>query len=72
MTTMYWTVNKDFLFLFLLGLSTLLQQMDKPDVTIAVDGSLYEFHPRIKIWINKFVQILAPSYEVLIYIFSQY
>ncbi|KAK9506206.1 hypothetical protein O3M35_008181 [Rhynocoris fuscipes] len=44
-------------------LSTLIHQIDKDDVTIAVDGSLYKFHPRMKIWINKFVKLLAPAYE---------
>ncbi|KAL8618135.1 hypothetical protein ACOMHN_034362 [Nucella lapillus] len=33
-------------FLAAAGLATLINKMNKPEITIAVDGSLYRFHPR--------------------------
>nr|CAD7196937.1 unnamed protein product [Timema douglasi] len=42
-------------------LSTLLSRQDRPDVTIAVDGSLYKYHPRLKGWMNKYIKLLAPG-----------
>jgi len=33
-------------FLAAAGLATLINRLDKPEMTIAVDGSLYRFHPR--------------------------
>lgn len=42
-------------------LATLLRRMNRPDATIAVDGSLYKFHPRLKILMNKYIHLLAPG-----------
>ncbi|XP_047112829.1 hexokinase-1-like [Schistocerca piceifrons] len=42
-------------------LSRLLIRMDRPDTTIAVDGSLFKHHPRLKTWMNKYIQLLAPG-----------
>ena len=33
-------------FLAAAGLATLINRLNKPEMTIAVDGSLYRFHPR--------------------------
>lgn len=44
-------------------LSRLLKQMDKDDVTIAVDGSVFKFHPRYRLWMEKFIAFLAPKYK---------
>jgi len=41
-------------------LARLLKHMDRPQVTVAIDGSLYKLHPRFKNWMHKFVKILAP------------
>ncbi|XP_069680567.1 hexokinase-1-like isoform X2 [Periplaneta americana] len=41
--------------------ATLLERLDRPDTTIAVDGSLYKYHPRLKGWINKYIRLLAPG-----------
>ncbi|XP_054262882.1 hexokinase-1-like [Macrosteles quadrilineatus] len=38
----------------------LLKHMNRPDSTVAVDGSLYKHHPRMKQWMNTFIPILAP------------
>ncbi|KAL1139362.1 hypothetical protein AAG570_006346 [Ranatra chinensis] len=43
-------------------LSELLKHMNKDDVTIAVDGSLYKCHPRLKSWMEKFITLLAPDH----------
>ncbi|KAG8228011.1 hypothetical protein J437_LFUL003646 [Ladona fulva] len=42
-------------------LATLLRRMNRPDTTIAVDGSLYKFHPRLKTLMNKYIHLLAPG-----------
>lgn len=41
--------------------ATLLERLDHPDTTIAVDGSLYKYHPRLKSWMNKYIHLLAPE-----------
>ncbi|PSN39304.1 Hexokinase type 2 [Blattella germanica] len=41
--------------------ATLLERLDRPDVTVAVDGSLYKYHPRLKSWMNKYIRLLAPG-----------
>lgn len=41
--------------------ATLLERLDRPDTTIAIDGSLYKFHPRLKSWMNKYIRLLAPG-----------
>lgn len=46
------------------GCARLLKQMDRPDVTIAVDGSVFKFHPRYKLWMNRFIKLLAPNHKV--------
>ncbi|XP_022184109.1 hexokinase-1 [Nilaparvata lugens] len=44
------------------GLAAILQHMDRPDSTIAVDGSLYKYHPRFQKWMDHFIRLLAPQY----------
>ncbi|XP_044011058.1 hexokinase-2-like isoform X2 [Aphidius gifuensis] len=41
--------------------ATLLDHMEREDVTIAVDGSLYEHHPRLETWMNQYISLLAPA-----------
>ncbi|GFG37586.1 hypothetical protein Cfor_12673, partial [Coptotermes formosanus] len=41
--------------------AVLLERLDHPDTTIAVDGSLYKYHPRLKSWMNKYIRLLAPG-----------
>lgn len=43
------------------GLSVILNHMQKRDTTIAVDGSLYRFHPKFKKIMEKTMQILVNS-----------
>ncbi|XP_063237114.1 hexokinase type 2-like isoform X2 [Bacillus rossius redtenbacheri] len=42
-------------------LAVLLNRLNRPDVTIAVDGSLFKFHPRLETLISKFIKLLAPG-----------
>ncbi|XP_075216060.1 hexokinase-4-like isoform X2 [Lycorma delicatula] len=45
-----------------IGIAAILQHMDRPDNTVAVDGSLYKHHPRIHKWMNKFISLLVPNH----------
>jgi hexokinase len=48
------------------GTATLLERLDRPDTTIAVDGSLYKYHPRLRSLMNKYIHLLAPEKKVFI------
>lgn len=37
----------------------LLNRMKDDDITIAVDGSLYKFHPRFKALMQKYIEMLT-------------
>jgi hexokinase len=47
-----------------LGTAMLLERLDRADTTIAVDGSLYKYHPRLKSWMKKYIRLLAPGKKV--------
>lgn len=49
---------------FPVGLAALLERIDKKNVTIAVDGSLYKHHPRFETWMRQYIALLAPSRKV--------
>lgn len=42
-------------------LASLLRRMNKDDVTIAVDGSLFKLHPKYKKYMELFIRELAPN-----------
>ncbi|XP_035734406.1 hexokinase-1-like isoform X1 [Vespa mandarinia] len=42
-------------------LAALLERIDKKNVTIAVDGSLYKHHPRFETWMKQYITLLAPG-----------
>lgn len=42
-------------------LSSLLERMNKPDVTIAIDGSLYKHHPKYHPLMIEFIEKMAPG-----------
>ncbi|KAG7213805.1 hypothetical protein KM043_003021 [Ampulex compressa] len=44
-------------------LAALLERIDKDEIAIAVDGSLYKHHPRLKGWITRYVSLLAPRHK---------
>ena len=52
-----------FLFFYLIkikkGLAVLLNHINKQNTTIAVDGSLYRFHPKFKSNMEKAMQMLV-------------
>nr|WPA94603.1 hexokinase 1 [Cacopsylla chinensis] len=41
--------------------AVLVRRIDRDDITIAVDGSLYKYHPRLKHWLQKYIQLLVPD-----------
>lgn len=44
--------------------SVLLNRMAENDITIAVDGSVYKHHPRIKTWMLQLIKKLSPEKNV--------
>jgi len=44
--------------------SELLKRMTENDVTVAVDGSVYKHHPRLKIWMVQLIKQLSPEKTV--------
>ncbi|KAG8194447.1 hypothetical protein JTE90_011055 [Oedothorax gibbosus] len=44
-------------------LSSLLRRMNKEDVTIAIDGSLFKHHPKYDKYMEKFIKSLAPNHK---------
>lgn len=42
----------------------LLERVDKPEVTVAVDGSLYRYHPKFHDRITEKISQLAPNRKV--------
>lgn len=41
-----------------------LDRMDDENITVAIDGSVYKHHPRLKGWIERTIQKLAPKKKV--------
>jgi hexokinase len=44
--------------------AVLLNRMNEKEITIAVDGSVYKHHPRLKKWMKQLIKKLAPEKEV--------
>ena len=44
---------------FYLGLAVILKRMNKSEVTIAVDGSLFRYHPRLPIIMEETLKNLV-------------
>lgn len=44
--------------------SVLLNRMTENDITIAVDGSVYKHHPRLKKWMVQLITKFAPEKTV--------
>lgn len=47
-----------------INMAVLLNRMSEKDITIAVDGSVYKHHPRLKKWMKQLIKELAPEKEV--------
>ncbi|XP_013196366.1 hexokinase-2 [Amyelois transitella] len=44
-------------------ISTILRRMDRPYVSVAVDGSVFKKHPRIRQLMYRYVGLLAPEHK---------
>lgn len=44
--------------------SVLLNRMTEKEITIAVDGSVYKHHPRLKKWMVQLIKELSPEKNV--------
>ena len=44
--------------------SVLLNRMSEKEITIAVDGSVYKHHPRLKKWMVQLIKELSPEKNV--------
>lgn len=44
--------------------SVLVNRMVEKDITIAVDGSVYKYHPRLKTWMNTLIKDMTPTKTV--------
>ena len=50
------------------GLATLINKINKPNMTIAVDGSLYRFHPRFhNLMCLKMKELVKPGLKVFVF-----
>lgn len=47
--------------LLAINTSILLNRMDEKDITIAIDGSVYKHHPRLRDWIQKYTSLWTPT-----------
>ena len=51
------------------GIATLLNKMNRPEVTVGVDGSLYRFHPHFHdLMEEKIKKLVNPGIKVILYI----
>ncbi|XP_026683824.1 glucokinase-like [Diaphorina citri] len=54
-------MSHNFIMFSVSGTAVLVRRIDRDDITIAVDGSLYKYHPRLKHWLQKYIQLLVPN-----------
>lgn len=50
--------------IFVEGIASLLDRIDKEQVTIAIDGSLYKHHPRLESWLKQYISLLSSGRQV--------
>lgn len=43
------------------GTASLLERMDRPETTVAIDGSLFKHHPRLRSFMEKYIAAMAPA-----------
>lgn len=44
-----------------LGTASLLERMNRPETTVAIDGSLFKHHPRLRSSMEKYITSMAPN-----------
>lgn len=55
-------VSKRAAYLAASGIAALLNKMNRPDVTVGIDGSLFQFHPKFKsLMMHKLSQLVRPG-----------
>lgn len=47
--------------LLAINTSILLNRMEENEITVAIDGSVYKHHPRLRHWISEFTKKMSPS-----------
>lgn len=47
--------------LLAINTSILLNRMEENEITVAIDGSVYKHHPRLRRWISEFTKKMSPS-----------
>ena len=66
----FFDYNQSHIFSLFSGLAVLLNHINQPNTTIAVDGSLYRFHPKFKKNMEKAMQMLVnPHIKVIFNLF---
>ena len=51
--------------MYISGVATLLNKMNRPDVVVAIDGSLYRFHPHFHdLMMDKLEVLVNPGIKV--------
>ena len=53
------------------GLAVILKRMNKSDVTIAVDGSLFRYHPRLQVMLEATLKNLINPLNKVYFILSK-
>lgn len=47
--------------LLAINTSVILNRMEEQEITVAIDGSVYKHHPRLRHWISEYTQLMSPS-----------
>lgn len=56
-----WLVSDRAAILVSICTSSLLERMNRPETTVAIDGSLFKHHPRLKSFMEKYIAAMAPA-----------
>ncbi|XP_046462475.1 hexokinase-2-like [Daphnia pulex] len=56
-----WLVSDRAAILVSICTASLLERMDRPETTVAIDGSLFKHHPRLKSFMEKYIAAMAPA-----------
>jgi len=46
------------------GTASLLERMNRKETTVAIDGSLFKYHPRLKFLMEQYISSMAPGKNV--------